>query len=140
VRFFETFGPATFATRARVKTLRDLGACISPMNSFLILQGLETLSLRMARHSENALAVARHLSAHPKSNWVLYPGLESHPSYALAQRYLPEGASGMVGFGVQGGIAAGRRFIEALRLFSHLANIGDAAAWPSIPPPPPISS
>ena len=80
----------------------------------------------MARHSENALAVARHLAEHPKAGWVLYPGLESHPSYAMAQRYLPDGASGMVGFGVQGGMAAGRRFIEALQLFSHLANIGDA--------------
>ena len=126
VRFYETFGPATFATRARVKTLRDLGACISPMNSFLILQGVETLSLRMARHSENALAVANHLAAHPKAGWVLYPGLESHPAYVMARRYLPDGASGMVGFGVQGGMAAGRRFIEALQLFSHLANIGDA--------------
>ncbi len=126
LRFRQTFGNLAFAVRARVKTLRDLGACISPFNAFLILQGVETLSLRMARHSENALAVARYLSRHPRASWVLYPGLPSHPSYAAAQRYLPQGASGMVGFGVQGGVEAGRRFIEGLKLFSHLANIGDA--------------
>ena len=125
VEFYKTFGNLAFALRARVKTLRDTGACLSPFNAFLILQGVETLSLRMARHSENALAVAKYLSGHPKANWVLYPGLESHPSYALAQRYLPCGASGLIGFGVQGGKAAGRRFIESLKLFSHLANIGD---------------
>jgi O-acetylhomoserine (thiol)-lyase len=124
--FFKTFGNLAFAVRARVKTLRDTGACLSPFNAFLILQGVETLSLRMARHSENALAVARFLSKHPKAAWVLYPGLESHPSYALAQRYLPQGASSLVGFGVRGGKAAGRKFIESLKLFSHLANIGDA--------------
>jgi len=126
LRFYETYGPATFAMRARVRTLRDQGACLSPFNAFLILQGVETLSLRMARHSENALAVARALAEHPKVDWVLYPGLPDHPSYATAQRYLPDGASGLVGFGVRGGMEAGRRFIEALRLFSHLANIGDA--------------
>lgn len=126
LRFYETFGPTTFATRTRVRTLRDLGACLSPFNAFLILQGIETLSLRMARHSENALAVARFLSEHPKVAWVLYPGLESHPSYERARRYLPKGCSGLVGFGVKGGREAGRRFIESLRLFSHLANIGDA--------------
>jgi len=126
LRFYETYGPATFAMRARVRTLRDQGACLSPFNAFLILQGVETLSLRMARHSENALAVARALAEHPKIDWVLYPGLPDHPSYATAQRYLPDGASGLVGFGVRGGMEAGRRFIEALRLFSHLANIGDA--------------
>jgi O-acetylhomoserine (thiol)-lyase len=125
VPFFETFGPLAFALRARVKTLRDTGAALSPFNAFLILQGIETLSLRMARHSENALAVARHLREHPKVAWVLYPGLENHPCYALAQRYLPNGASGLVGFGVQGGKEAGRRFIESLELISHLANIGD---------------
>ncbi|NLG52230.1 MAG: O-acetylhomoserine aminocarboxypropyltransferase/cysteine synthase [Chloroflexi bacterium] len=126
VRFYDTFGPATFAAYVRTHQLRDLGACISPFNAFLILQGVETLSLRMARHSENALGVARFLEQHPKVAWVLYPGLPSHPSHALAQRYLPDGASGMVGFGVRGGMAAGRRFIESLKLFSHLANIGDA--------------
>lgn len=126
LRFYETFGPTTFAMRTRVRTLRDLGACLSPFNAFLILQGIETLSLRMARHSENALAVARFLSEHPKVAWVLYPGLESHPSYERARRYLPKGCSGLVGFGVKGGLEAGRRFIEGLRLFSHLANIGDA--------------
>jgi O-acetylhomoserine (thiol)-lyase len=124
--FYATFGNLTFALRTRVKTLRDMGACLSPFNAFLILQGVETLSLRMARHSENALAVARYLENHPKAAWVLYPGLESHPSHASAQRYLPQGASGLVGFGVVGGKEAGRRFIEGLKLFSHLANIGDA--------------
>jgi len=101
--FYATFGNLTFALRTRVKTLRDMGACLSPFNAFLILQGVETLSLRMARHSENALAVARYLENHPKAAWVLYPGLESHPSHASAQRYLPQGASGLVGFGVVGG-------------------------------------
>jgi len=126
LEFHKTFGAVTFAIRARVRTLRDLGGCISPFNSFLLLQGVETLGLRMARHSENALAVAKFLQTHKKVAWVLYPGLASHPSYARAKRYLPAGASGLVGFGIQGGLAAGRRFIEALRLFSHLANIGDA--------------
>jgi O-acetylhomoserine (thiol)-lyase len=126
LRFYESFGPLTFALRARLRLLRDLGGCLSPFNAFLILQGVETLSLRMARHSENALAVAKFLSQHPKVSWVLYPGLEDHPSYARAKRYLPDGASGLVGFGVLGGMEAGRRFIENLRLFSHLANIGDA--------------
>ncbi len=125
LRFFEAFGNQTFALRTRVKTLRDTGGCLSPFNAFLILQGIETLSLRMARHSENALAVAQHLSAHPKVTWTSYPGLASHPSYALAAKYLPNGASGLVGFGVVGGKEAGRRFIGGLQLFSHLANIGD---------------
>ena len=126
MQFYETFGPLTFILRARVRTLRDQGACLSPFNAFLILQGVETLSLRMERHSENALAVARHLSEHPKVSWVLYPGLPSHESHENAQRYLSHGASGMVGFGVEGGLEAGRRFINNLKLFSHLANIGDA--------------
>jgi O-acetylhomoserine (thiol)-lyase len=126
MRFYETFGPLTFALRARVRLLRDVGACLSPFNAFLILQGIETLSLRMQRHSENALTVARWLSEHPKVDWVLYPGLENHPSYARTQQYLPEGASGLVGFGVRGGMVAGRRFINGLQLFSHLANIGDS--------------
>jgi len=126
LKFYETFGPITFAIRARVRTLRDLGGCISPFNSFLILQGVETLALRMARHSESALAVAKFLEKHKKVVWVLYPGLANHPSNARAKRYLPGGASGLVGFGIKGGLEAGRRFIEALRLFSHLANIGDA--------------
>jgi len=126
LRFYETFKATTFAARARVRTLRDLGACLSPFNAFLILQGIETLGLRMARHSESALAVARFLEKHKKVAWVSYPGLESHPAHTRAQRYLPRGASGLVGFGVKGGREAGRRFIEALRLFSHLANIGDS--------------
>ena len=126
LKFYETFGELAFAVRARVRVLRDLGACISPFNAFLILQGIETLSLRMARHSENALTVAKFLAEHPKVAWVLYPGLSTHPSYELAKRYLPDGASGLVGFGIQGGMEAGRRFIESLKLFSHLANIGDA--------------
>jgi len=126
LRCYETFGNLTFAIRSRIHMLRDMGACLSPFNAFLTLQGTETLGLRMERHSENALAVAKHLEGHPKVDWVLYPGLESHPSYALAQKYLCCGASGLVGFGVRGGMEAGRKFIEKLQLFSHLANIGDA--------------
>jgi len=126
LRFHETFGAAAFAARARVKTLRDTGACLSPFNAFLILQGVETLKLRMERHSASALAVAKFLESHRKVTWVLYPALRSHPSYKRARRYLADGASGLVGFGVKGGGKAGRRFIEALGLFSHLANIGDA--------------
>jgi O-acetylhomoserine (thiol)-lyase len=126
LKFLESFGELAYIVRARVRMLRDLGACISPFNAFLILQGIETLSLRMERHSANALAVARFLEAHKRVDWVLYPGLESHPSHAGAERYLPDGASGLVGFGVKGGADAGRAFIEGLELFSHLANIGDA--------------
>lgn len=126
LKFYEAFGAQALAARVRVRMLRDLGACLSPFNAFLILQGVETLSLRMARHSENALAVARFLGGHPKVAWVLYPSLPSHPSYERARQYLPGGASGLVGFGVRGGMQAGRKFIESLELFSHLANIGDA--------------
>jgi O-acetylhomoserine (thiol)-lyase len=126
LEFYKAFGPLTFAVRTRVRTLRDLGACLSPFNAFLILQGIETLSLRMERHSANALAAAKFLQEHKKVAWVLYPGLRSHPSHARARQYLPAGASGLVGFGVKGGLEAGRRFIENLRLVSHLANIGDA--------------
>ena len=126
VCFTERFGPAAYAGRCRTGALRDMGGCLSPFNAFLTLMGIETLGLRMARHSENALAVARFLEGHPRAAWVLYPGLESHPSHRYAERYLPNGASGMVGFGVRGGREAGRRFIEHLELFSHLANIGDS--------------
>jgi O-acetylhomoserine (thiol)-lyase len=126
MRFLATFKDLAFAIRTRVKTLRDTGGCLSPFNAFLIIQGVETLSLRMERHCANALAVAKFLAGHPKAAWVLYPGLESHPAYARAKKYLPRGASGLVGFGVKGGKEAGRRFIESVKLFSHLANIGDA--------------
>jgi O-acetylhomoserine (thiol)-lyase len=126
LEFYKTFGPATLAARTRVRTLRDLGGCLSPFNAYLVLLGIETLSLRMARHSANALAVAKFLERHRKVAWVLYPGLKNHPSHRRAVQYLPDGASGLVGFGLKDGMAAGRRFIEALRLFSHLANIGDA--------------
>jgi O-acetylhomoserine (thiol)-lyase len=122
----EAVGRAAYIVRARTVLLRDTGACISPFNSFLLLQGLETLPLRMQRHCENALAVARHLEDHPGVSWVLYPDLASHPTHAQARKYLPRGSSGLVGFGIRGGEESGRRFIENLRLFSHLANIGDA--------------
>jgi O-acetylhomoserine (thiol)-lyase len=124
--FSQAFGPLAYILKARVQGLRDTGAAISPFNAFLLLQGLETLGLRMERHSQNALAVAKYLQEHEKVEWVNYPGLSSSPSYALAQKYLPKGQSGIVGFGVKGGRAAGKTFIESLKLFSHLANIGDA--------------
>jgi len=119
-------GNIAYIIKARVTLLRDLGPALSPFNSFQFLQGLETLHLRMVRHSENALAVAKWLSTHPKVAWVSYPGLETSPSYAKARRYLPRGAGAILGFGVKSGLDGGRRFIDALTLFSHLANIGDA--------------
>ncbi len=124
--YTQAFGNLAFIIKARVQGLRDLGASQSPFNSFLLLQGLETLPLRMERHCQNALAAARYLSEHNKVAWVNYPGLPNHPSYALAQKYLPKGQSGILGFGVKGGRDAGRTFINNLQLFSHLANIGDA--------------
>lgn len=119
-------GLPPFAIKARVQVLRDIGACQSPFNSWQTIQGLETLSLRMERHVQNAQAVAEFLEKHPKINWVTYPGLKSHPDYQRAKKYLPKGAGAILGFGIKGGIEAGKRFIEALQLFSHLANVGDA--------------
>jgi O-acetylhomoserine (thiol)-lyase len=124
--YTQAFGNLAYILKVRVQLLRDIGACLSPFNSFLLLQGIETLGLRMERHSQNALAVAQFLKEHSKVEWVLYPGLPEHPSYALAQKYMPRGQSGIVGFGIKGGRAAGAKFINSLRLFSHLANIGDA--------------
>jgi len=124
--FAEEFGPQAFLMRARAEGLRDFGACMSPTTAFHILQGIETLPLRMARHVETALRVARALEAHPAVGWVLHPGLESHPDHALAARLMPKGAGSMIAFGIKGGRAAGRAFIERVKLFSHLANVGDA--------------
>jgi O-acetylhomoserine (thiol)-lyase len=123
---YADLGPAAFILRVRLQELRDLGACQAPFNSWLMVQGLETLSLRMARHVENALQTARFLDGHAKVDWVAYPGLGSDPNYELAQRYLPQGAGAVVGFGINGGRSAGRRFIDGLKLFSHVANLGDA--------------
>ena len=127
LRFWETFGGISFIIRARVEQLRDLGPSQSPFNSFLLLLGLETLSLRMDRHCQNALAVARWLQKHPKISWVSYPGLEDHPNHANAKRYLRQGAyGGIIVFGIKGGIEAGKAFINNLKLASLLANVGDA--------------
>ncbi|OQA45036.1 MAG: Methionine gamma-lyase [Chloroflexi bacterium ADurb.Bin325] len=123
---YADLGAPAFILKARVQTLRDVGACQAPINSWLTIQGIETLSLRMDRHVSNTQAVAEWLEAHPKVAWVSYPGLRSHPDYARAQKYLPKGPGAILGFGVRGGLEAGRRFIERLQLFSHLANIGDA--------------
>jgi O-acetylhomoserine (thiol)-lyase len=122
----EVLGPAAYIGRVRTVLLRNTGAAMSPFNAFLFLQGLETLPLRMERHSANALAVARHLEAHEAVSWVSYPGLESSPYHEVAERMLDGGASGLVTFGIRGGAEAGRSFIEGLELFSHLANMGDA--------------
>ncbi|MEP4378986.1 MAG: O-acetylhomoserine aminocarboxypropyltransferase [Alphaproteobacteria bacterium] len=128
--FAEEFGPAAFIMRARAEGLRDFGACMAPQTAFYLLQGLETLPIRMARHVANALVVAQFLEAADEVAWVTYPGLESHPDHVLAQKLLPDGAGAIVTFGVKPGIAgprrAGAKFIEALELFSHLANVGDA--------------
>ncbi len=124
--FVEAFGKAAYIAKARATLLRDLGPALGPAGAFLLLQGLETLPLRMARHSENALALARHLARHPKVAWVNYPGLPDSPERARVRKYLPLGAGAMLGFGVRGGKAAGMRFIEALGMISHSANLGDA--------------
>ncbi len=119
-------GLEPFIVKARVQILRDFGGCLSPFNSFLFLQGLETLSLRIERHVQNTQQVAEFLHDHPKVTWVAYPGLPDSPDYAAARKYLPKGAGAILGFGIKGGAAAGKKFIESLQLFSHLANVGDA--------------
>ena len=123
---YATLGAPAFILKARVQILRDFGGCLSPFNSFLFLQGLETLSLRIERHVYNAQCVAEWLEHHPQVAWVSYPGLESSPDHAAAQKYLPNGVGAILGFGIKGGAPAGKRFIESLKLFSHLANVGDA--------------
>jgi len=132
--FWEPFGlhdrailpGAAYIIRARVSLLRDLGPCLSPFNAFLFLQGLETLHLRMPKHCQNALEVAKWLEQHPAVTWVNYPGLPSHKDYERARKYLPNGCGAIIGFGIKGGYEAGKKLINSVKLFSHLANIGDA--------------
>ncbi|MCF2522865.1 O-acetylhomoserine aminocarboxypropyltransferase [Bradyrhizobium sp. G127] len=124
--FAEEFGPQAFIMRARAEGLRDFGACISPTNAFQILQGVETLHVRMQRHVDNAAAVLAFLTSNKAVEWVLHPSLESHPDHALAKKLLPRGAGSIITFGIKGGRDAGRKFIEALKLVSHVANVGDA--------------
>ena len=119
-------GPLAFIIKARVEGLRDFGPCVSPFNSFLFLQGIETLPLRMEKHSRNAQQVAEFLEAHPAVTWVKYPGLASSPYRALAAKYLPKGCGAILTFGIKGGLEAGRKFIDNVKLLSHLANLGDA--------------
>ncbi len=126
LKFVETFGNLAYILKARTTVLRDTGATLSPFNAFLIVQGIETLSLRMQRHSENALKVAQFLQNHDNVAWVNYPALTNHKDYTLAQKYLHKGASAIIGFGIKGGKEAGVKFIENVKLLSHLANIGDA--------------
>ncbi|MFW6080294.1 MAG: O-acetylhomoserine aminocarboxypropyltransferase/cysteine synthase family protein [Desulfosalsimonas sp.] len=129
MRFSKDLGennPVAFVMRMRMVALRNLGACISPDNAWIFLQGMETLPLRMERHCENAMAAARYLKQHPGVSWVRYPGLKDDPSYPTASRYLEKGFGAMVVFGIKGGRDAGRKFIDSLELFSHLANVGDA--------------
>jgi O-acetylhomoserine (thiol)-lyase len=126
VIFHETFGDFGYTMKARMEILRTFGPSLAPLNAWLLLQGLESLHVRMERHCANALAVAKFLQEHPQVAWVNYPGLPDNKYYALAQKYLPKGASGLLNFGVKGGAQAGERFIEAAQFMSHLANIGDA--------------
>ncbi|NTW07447.1 MAG: bifunctional O-acetylhomoserine aminocarboxypropyltransferase/cysteine synthase, partial [Syntrophaceae bacterium] len=129
INFVEALKPAgniAYIVKARVTLLRDLGPALSPFNAFLLLQGLETLHLRMIRHAENALAVASYLEKHPKVSWVNYPGLPGSTEKAKTDRYLPLGAGAIIGFGIKGGLESGKKFINSLSLVSHLANVGDA--------------
>lgn len=123
---FPGLGNVAFIFKVRVQWLRDIGACLSPFNAFLFLQGLETLPLRQKKHCENAMEVAKFLKEHPLVNWVSYPGLEEHPTHNLAVKYLKGNYGAIVGFGIKGGLSAGKKFINSVKLFSHLANIGDA--------------
>ncbi|GAA4725140.1 homocysteine synthase [Brevibacillus fulvus] len=126
VVYTEAVGNLAYIIKARVQLQRDIGAAVAPINAFLFLQGLETLHLRMERHSQNALAVARFLAAHPQVEWVNYPGLEGDSQYALAQKYLPKGQGAILTFGIKGGVKEGRKLLESTQLFSHLANVGDS--------------
>lgn len=126
MKFSEVFGNIAFIIKARVEGLRDFGPCMAPLNSFLFLQGIETLNLRMERHSSNAQAVAEWLTKNKNVTWVKYPGLKSSPYYTLAQKYLQKGCGSIVTFGIKGGLEAGRKLIDSVQLFSHLANLGDA--------------
>ena len=123
---YTDLGAAAFITRLRTQIMRDLGACLSPFSSFMFLQGLETLHLRMERHCQNALKAAEFLEGHPQVAWVSFPGLKSSPDYELAKKYFPKGAGSIFAFGIKGGREAGRKFIDSLQLISHLANVGDA--------------
>lgn len=134
MNFSEVFGAIAFIIRARVEGLRDFGPCISPFNAFLILQGIETLAMRMERHVANAQRVAEFLESHSAVKWVKYPGLKSSPYHALAQKYLPKGPGAVFSFGVKGGYDAGRKLIDNLKIFSHLANVGDARSLVIHPP------
>ncbi|THF75024.1 homocysteine synthase [Cohnella fermenti] len=126
VVYTDAVGPIAYIIKMRVQLLRDMGSALSPFNSFLFLQGLETLHLRMERHSSNTLAVAKYLEQHPAVEWVSYPGLESHPSYELARKYLAKGQGAILTFGIKGGVEAGKKLINSVKLFSHLANVGDS--------------
>ncbi|MBB6636177.1 homocysteine synthase [Cohnella thailandensis] len=126
VVYTEAVGPIAYIIKMRVQLLRDMGAALSPFNSFLFLQGLETLHLRMERHSSNALAVAKFLQEHAAVEWVSYPGLPNHPSHELAKKYLPKGQGAILTFGIKGGLEAGKKVINSVQLFSHLANVGDS--------------
>ena len=126
VKYVETFGELAYIIKARVQNLRDMGACMSPFNAFLFLQGLETIHLRVPRHCENALKLAKYLEAHDAVSWVNYPGLKSHPDYEMAKKYLPDGQGAILGFGIKGGLEAGVKFINSVKLASHLANILDS--------------
>lgn len=124
--FSEVFGPIAYIIRCRVEGLRDIGPCISPFNAFLFLQGIETLGMRMDRHLSNSLAVAEFLESHRGVAWVKYPSLKTSPYFRMAQRYCPAGAGAVFSFGIKGGYDAGKKFVDSLKLFSHLANVGDA--------------
>jgi O-acetylhomoserine (thiol)-lyase len=126
LQYVAALGPIAYIIKARVQFLRDLGGCLSPFNSFLFIQGLETIHLRVPRHCENALAVAKWLEDQPEVSWVNYPGLPSHPDYEMARKYLPDGQGAILGFGIKGGKEAGKKFIEGVKLASHLANVLDS--------------
>ncbi len=126
MNYVKDVGAAAYITKARTQLLRDYGPAISPFNAFLLLQGLETLSLRMQKHCANAIEIAKYLENHPQVGWVNYPGLESNQYYDLAEKYLPKGQGAIFTFGLKGGIETGKKFIDSLEIFSHLANVGDA--------------